>query len=461
VVIRQTSIDRVMELHGAGAPTVLRNVHLQGGRAVNVGGAVHVSNARLAVIDSVFSGNVATSAGGAIAARGPDASTTTALSIVGSRFEGNSAPEGGAVGLLASINAACSTVVDDSQFIDNRATSLGGAIAVSQSLAVGSSLLVRGSLFDGNSVSGPIGAGGAVGLGSSSPVDARIEDSDFLDNRADGAGGRGGAGFNLAQIATSRFSGNSAGRGGAVAGFDSTIEDSQFCDNMASLEGGAYYATLATVRRSTFCRNLAAQSGGALRLIAYEQGNVTIERSTFDGNEAPSGGAIAMDDGELRVLQSTLATLDTPLQSVGTLLRYDGPDDAAAGSSVELTGNLLRGSCSFASGIGVVNAANHNAGSGGDSCGLTQSGAAFSNNITYVQLASIPLLPLADNGGPTWTRMPTAVSNHPARGRVPAAQCIDPDQRRYSSTDATCDAGAVEIDGAPLPGAVFADGFDG
>jgi hypothetical protein len=76
-------------------------------------------------------------------------------------------------------------------------------------------------------------------------------------------------------------------------------------------------------------------------------------------------------------------------------------------------------------------------------------------------LASIPLLPLADNGGPTSTRLPTAVSNHPARGRVPVAQCIDPDQRRYINTDAACDAGAVELDGVPLPDAVFSDGFEG
>ena len=60
VVITQAAVDRILHLQGIGAPTTLRNVHLQGGRGVTQGGAVFAEGAQLLVVDSEFSGNVAT-----------------------------------------------------------------------------------------------------------------------------------------------------------------------------------------------------------------------------------------------------------------------------------------------------------------------------------------------------------------------------------------------------------------
>jgi CSLREA domain-containing protein len=463
VVIAQAAIDRILHLQGVGAPTTLRNVHLQGGRGVTQGGAVLAASADLQVVGATFTNNVATGSGGAIGGRcRDDVFGAVLVRVDASAFEGNSAPQGGAIALLPSVTSNCNIEVEDSDFIDNDATTLGGAIAVDASLS-SSRLDIRGGLFSGNRVTGASVAGGAVAMGTGGN-NARIEDAVFLDNHADGTtNGRGGAAFNVSAIARSSFLANTADRGGAVYTIVLDMEDSQLCDNEAALDGGALFvSSRIALRRSTFCRNSAAGSGGAMKLTLFAGADATIERSTFDGNTAPTGGAISMDDGELRMFQSTLASVDVPAQgSVGTALRYSGPDDAANGSRVELTGNLLRGTCSFAAGVGAVNLAKHNVNSGGNTCGLTQAGAAFANNATFTPLAAIPLAPLANNGGPTVTRLPSPAAGHPAAGRVPLADCVDPDQRGYVTTNATCDAGAVELDGVVPPDAIFAGGFEG
>ena len=463
VVVSQVAVDRILHLLGPGAATTLRNVHLQDGRGVTQGGAVLAIGAQLVIVDAGFTGNVATSNGGAIAARCPDSgANVTVIAIASSDFDDNTAPQGGAVDVLGSTTNSCNVSIDDSDFRSNEATALGGAIAMSQAFA-GSRLEIRDSFFDDNLVTGTTGAGngGAVGLGSAS-ITANISDSIFIDNRAEGIiTSRGGAAFNVDAIVRSIFLANTARSGGALSGDDVEIEDSTFCDNVASQDGGALYASLGQVRRSTFCRNSASNEGGAMKFLAQAGDEVTIERSTFDANVAPTGGAIAIGNGGLWLYQSTFASVDVPAPgSTGTVLRYSGPQAAANGSFVRLTGNILRGTCSFANGIATVDLARHNANSGGNTCGLSQVGAQFSNNVTFTPLGGIPLLALADNGGPTVTRLPTSVAGHPAIGRVPLAQCIEPDQRYFRTTDASCDAGAVDLDGAPPPDAIFASGFE-
>ena len=459
VVVAQVAVDRILHLQGVGAPTTLRNVHLQGGRGVTQGGAVFAEGAQLLVVDSGFSGNVATTGGGAIGVR-CTASGTNIITILGSSFEDNNARDGGAVALLPSITVNCNVSVESSEFTGNEATRIGGAIVIDETLQ-GSRLDIRDSVFRDNRVANTgFVTGGAVAMGASRD-NSSVEDSVFFNNRAEGTVGEGGATYRVAVIARSLFVANFASRGGAVAGYNPSIEDSTLCDNEASIEGGAVYGFRAQVRRSTFCRNSALNEGGAMKFSGLVGDDVIIERSTFDANVAPSGGTIAMDDGELRLYQSTLASVDVPAPgSVGTLLRYSGQQDAANGNLVQFSGNILRGTCSFADSVATVNLAKHNAASGGNTCGLLQSGAQFTNNVTYTTLGGIPLDPLADNGGPTVTRALGTGAGHPARGRVPLAQCLDPDQRYFRNSDSSCDAGAVEMDGVLPPDAIFASGFE-
>lgn len=462
VVVAQTTSDRLLHLQGIGAPTVIRNVHLQGGRGVQQGGAVLAAGAPMQVFDSEFSGNSATNGGGAIGALCPDGFLSTVFTIAGSRFEDNGARDGAAVSLLPTITGSCSLQIDGSDFIDNEATRLGGAVAVDGSLT-SARLDIRECVFTGNRVVGDIASGGAVGMGPPASNNFSIADSTFLDNRAVGAtSSSGGAVLHARSIVRSLFLANVANRGGAVYSFTVDIEESTFCDNQAAIDGGAAWTILSNVRRSMFCRNTAAGQGGALMFSGNPGNERTIQRSTFDANMAPSGGAIAADDGIVRLFQSTFASVDVPAPgSVGTVLRYAGPQDAANGRFVELTGNLLRGTCSFANGVGTVRFAKHNANSGGNTCGLTQAGANYANNVTFATLGGIPLAGLANNGGPTLTRLPSPAAGHPAVGRVPLADCVDPDQRYLATTNSSCDAGAVELDGAPRPDALFANGFEG
>jgi len=152
-----------------------------------------------------------------------------------------------------------------------------------------------------------------------------------------------------------------------------------------------------------------------MKFTALAGDEVTIERSTFDANVAPTGGVIAMGDGGLWMYQSTLASVDVPAPgSTGTLLRYSGPQDGANGSFVRLTGNILRGTCSFANGIATVDLARHNANSGGNTCGLSQIGAQFSNNVTFTPLGGIPLLALARRADPESDRFGTPLPATPA-----------------------------------------------
>jgi hypothetical protein len=68
----------------------------------------------------------------------------------------------------------------------------------------------------------------------------------------------------------------------------------------------------------------------------------------------------------------------------------------------------------------------------------------------FAPLAASPLLArLANNG---WTDDHAPPDDHrrpPAIGRVPLADCLDPDQRYYRTTNGSCDAGPWKCDGAP------------
>jgi CSLREA domain-containing protein len=447
VAVVQTVADRLLHVIAQQAPLVLENLALHGGQGVLRGGAI-ASASQVTLRGCTFSGNSASDYGGAIAATFTSLDTTTlALDVADSSFSGNEAASGGAIALLASINGSVNVRIERSTFNANVALDAGGAIGYNPEFAHLSTLIVRDSDFQANEATGQTAQGGAIGLPDQVPthVSATIQGSRFDGNRAEGNAARGGAVAGVRTIVRSRFQNNVGRTGGAVAGRSQTIEDSQFCDNQAYADGGAISALSIDVSRSTFCRNSAGANGGALAIA----GATRIERSTFDANVAQlAGGAIAQGDGDLSVRQSTLVAPDMPPAGlIGTLLRYEGADDA---DDLVLFGSLMRGRCSFAADAGVIDSAFYTVGTGGDTCGLGQAGPLFGGNTVFASAGSLPLDALADNGGPTLTRMPTATQPaNPALDRVPPATCIDPDQRYFTRTDGSCDAGAVEASGVP------------
>jgi CSLREA domain-containing protein len=444
----------------------LRNLTLQGGRDVAQGGAVFIPFGRLDAADATFLGNSALESGGALRLRtGSALQGELGLSLQRVRFESNSAPRGGAIDLAGSTTLAMSARIDRGEFVANTATQQGGAIAIPQDLSQPTTVEILRSTFQQNETLGQGSAGGAIHNAAEPYATVIVRDSIFFDNHALGTGGVGGALVDVQRIERSSFSFNRATVGGAVHGRRQQIVDSQFCDNLALSQGGALSTGGANVFASTFCRNEVTGTdtldGGGAIYVEETDTALDIVRSTLDANVARSGGAILYRGGDLTLLQSTLAAPATPpANSVGTLLRHEG---TASGDLVVFLGNILRGTCSFSEGPAVLDNASHNAVAGGEGCGLLPAGETRFNNVVFADASSLPLAPLADNGGPTLTRLPESETLHPAINLVPPGSCQFPlDQRGYASNDGACDAGAVEQGGLPVAdGPIFADGFEG
>jgi predicted outer membrane repeat protein len=240
------------------------------------GGAIYNNRTGdLTVIDSIFSGNKARWAGGAIASSGT-------LTVVNSRFTGNNASHGGAIHNYQG------------------------------------TLTVTGSNFSGNEV---IYHGGAIyNLGAFTLIN-----SNFTANNANDYGGAIYHYRGTLTVTGSNFSGNDAYYGGAIRNDDELIiTGSTYTNNYARIDGGALYnygpctitgctftgneayydgeyvdeygggaihnENALTIKDSKFIANTATGcSGGAIYACC---GDITLLRCIFDGNTADYGGAI-------------------------------------------------------------------------------------------------------------------------------------------------------------------------
>jgi len=251
--------------------------------------------ARLTIEDSVFAGNRAWYAGGAIFI-----SPGATLVVRNSRFVDNSAYTGGAI--QAVFDPPVLVDVADSEFLRNTATAYGGAIES------WSTLLTRVT---------------------------------FRDNRAD----RGGAvsSYSLTTIVDSAFDGNQAYRAGAVEILgQALISGSTFSANQATGEdGGALYlderSGVSRISNSTFSGNRTVRHGGA---ISLRTGQLALNNVTVTGNTAAYGGGVATAWGNdnpnlrLRLANSIVAANTTG----------GGPVDLEVGSPsflVSLGSNLI------------------------------------------------------------------------------------------------------------------------
>lgn len=269
---------------------------------------------------------------------------------------------------------------------------------------------------------------------------------------------------------------NQGAHGGAIssAGGFVNANGSTFVGNVAATDelngnGGAINTSdgFVNVDETTFLDNRAANVGGA---ILTSNGRVSATRSTFTENEARAGGAIYNSFGLITILNSTLhantttdindnlgGTVQTSLLGAGIHLQFVTLTDTLVGVGVLgaidtgnfiITGSIITGNaggeCSFF-GEPVTSAGGNLVGD--DSCGVGEA--------TDQVVADPQLGPLADNGGPTFTRLPLAGS--PALDVLGAGPpCPDSDQRRVERPQdgdgdgvTGCDSGAVEVAAAP------------
>lgn len=262
------------------------------------------------------------------------------------------------------------------------------------------------------------------------------------------------------------------------------LEEVTVRDNETDASGGAIYNKgELTIRDSVLTNNVAgiSESGGAVA----GPGNLVVERSSFVGNSATKGGALAVQGGRARISKSTFSGNVTPrdigegggiyvLQRSSTLHMYSSTltgNSAFAGGGVvvatpiqevhlqdvTVARNIVGGAPPVVSDLridgpsvggtritntlveglgpnpacGIISAAS-------GSHGLSSDDSCVSSGLT----AGNPRLEgLANNGGTTQTMVPGSGSDAIDRGR----DCLAEDQRGLSRPVRACDVGAVEL----------------
>jgi hypothetical protein len=285
----------------------------------------------------------------------------------------------------------------------------------------------------------------------------------------------GGAGADV-RVARTRFIGNT----GPVRGSrDGTVrmDEVEFRDNVVDDDHLQYPAVLLAedgtgwrIARALFAGNRGGGGSGpgligsTVRALAganVVMGDVTFYDNTFRPEVVGGvGHAIGVDvaDGTPTLFWLLHATMRAgpfvPDNAVASLLAVRG-----AAASVRVYNSLLHGTCAFASGGAMLQAAG-NIEAPNNTCQFPSA-----DNEVGVAAIALFLSPLADNGGFTRTIMPTRYS--PAVDAAADVWCgvangsfAPLDQRRYLRPldGVACDIGAVET--GALADTIFAHGFE-
>ena len=305
----------------------LRRVTVTGASAEGDGGALLVGNGSLVLDDTEFSGNAAQS-GGAVLALG------SAVTITASRFHDNGAAgDGGAMALLA----PSALTVRDTTFADNTASRRGGAVFLNGFRGTPNPAPVISATFEGNAA---VGAGGALFVVTTrngpEAVGLALTGSRFSGNQAAlGGAVANDSGRLVVDDATFTANRSTTGAGGGLAsGGDLAVKGSTFGGNEAATTGGAIASTgRITVESSIFRQNRSDQPGAALALTG--QSEPAVRTSTFEDNAAGSGAAALWRVGDGLIDQGNTFTRNQPAGSdvvvVAGAPRATGSGDGEAG----------------------------------------------------------------------------------------------------------------------------------
>ena len=423
--------------------------------AAATGGAIY-SRETLSISDSVFTGNSATLAGGAIFNFSGD------LSVVNSKLIGNTTGTSEDEGSGAAISHSSGVLtIDASEFTDNTALGAGGAIYISSAVEA----MISHSTFSTNVAN----TGGAISKGNGLLI---VEDCDFTENQA--INGTGGAFYvtgGTTQINASEFTQNvSHTNGGAIHSLDGTLTVSAttFTENRAGGHGGAIHISFAdvVVQESTLTGNQ-GNSGGAIGMLGYgsslELINSTLNQNvaTFDGGAISNNGALS-----ITVLNSTFSENRAGYRG-GAIFEFVNTAVSVINSTIinnEATtftgGGIYRqqgGTGSFQLRNSIVS---------GNQGGQFDGSYTGSNNIMQSSLVGLIDPVLRDNGGPTLTHALLTGSTAIDAGSNSAAQSagLKKDQRggiHHRILNGTVDIGAYETYSGVLQVDSISDVVDG
>ncbi len=383
--------------------------------------------------------------------------------------------------------------------------SLQGPVLRDFAMQPGGPVTITDSTFTNNtSVAGSFNGGGAVFIRGTSGL-VTVTGSTFTGNTARSGGaiyfeGNGG-GVATLSVASSTFTGNTAngpasvpasdGQGGAIAAnliADVTITGSTFSGNKASVSGGAiaisalqFATSKVSIATSSFLGNQAKSGGGGF-WSSTTQGDVAVSGSTFAGNtlstdptDSPLGNSIDLTgtgNHGLTVLSSTFdeaaaafSTWAIALETTGTsplnithstivgpgavtIRTLVGTSSVVAHTILWSLGTANDALAVFVPGLPGVNTI---AASWNLSSGTAQSFLAVGSG-NHFSVSTFGLGALANNGGPTLTRLPT--DNSPAHNdgnpAILGAPATDQRGTGFARIVQTIDIGAVEIQVAGL-----------
>jgi CSLREA domain-containing protein len=289
----------------------LDRVHLRGNTSEVEGGAIFHDAGRLIIAGtasepSVIADNTARGGGG-IHNTGlmSPVFVPTRAEVSFTNFSGNHASSGG--GAIEVVLEGQFTIAD-STFSGNRTDGDGGAVSATSK----SSITLNRATFTTNHAAGDGGALYLATEGQAAVTNSTFSANSAGDELADG--GAGGAlyagGSGSVELVGLAVTGNNAvGEGGGIAisnGDSVSLLDSAVRNNTAGAGGGGLFNAGYTVtfERLSVTGNTAVADGGGL--LSEATGNFSISDSTFSDNTAENGGGFAnAGDGTLRISCST------------------------------------------------------------------------------------------------------------------------------------------------------------
>ncbi len=394
-----------------------------------------------------------------------------------SEITGCSSQTGGA-GYFVSDGTPLNVYIGGSTFNANSASTVYGGGAVRANLG-GGWFDVSNSAFGNNSTS--LGDGGAVNVRGADIV----FDGVSMHDNSSSYGMGGGANLNSDQgyvilIRRSAIENNSAGSSGGglfISNSDLDLQSTTVSGNVAQGSGGGVAVStldaggFVSVENSTFVGNYTSASGngGAIFAGGTNLSTGQIHNSTFSGNHADRGGAIAGFAEGLDIISSTIVDNTANNYAGGVMMSgtWDGLPPAGASTGVfEFTQTIVLGNTSYpntpytsASDIAPEPATspysllNHSiVGSRTGSGSLGDGG----NMVGTVSRSALKLGDLADNGG--YTKTHSLLPGSPA---IDAGYTVSPafngdqfDQRSdgfYRRIGTKIDIGAFEVQPAFTP----------
>ncbi len=266
-----------------------------------------------------------------------------------------------------------------------------------------------------------------------------LQDVFVRGNSTSKQGGGGISNMGSLNVFNSILLANYAVQGGAISngGSNLTVENTTLEANSASSYGGALFNEgHTTLSGNTFVENYAEVGGG----IYHAKGDLHLTNNTLSGNRAnASGGAIANVSGKsgntIAYIYYTTVAANTTKEGGGggiyasSLYGYD----AVVNLTNSIVANNTYEDCAHPD-KGAIQSKGYNLDSDG-TCNLLNTG-----DIPH---GNAGLLPLADNGGPTWTHALMPISQ--AIDYANSKDCIKTDQRGITRPQGkNCDIGAYE-----------------